>query len=51
MYMSFCKQLLDVQKQTMNEGVMLELGQFPLLIHAKKKSNQKLGEDGNGYKL
>ena len=38
MYMSFCNQLLGVQKQTMNVAVMLELGQFPLVIHAKKRA-------------
>ena len=34
LFMSFCKQLLGVQKQSMNDGVLLELGQFPLLILA-----------------
>ena len=43
LFMSFCKQLLGVQKQTMNNGVLLELGLFPLHIVAKKKSHQKLG--------
>ena len=38
LFMSFCKQLLGVQKQTTNDGVLLELGQFPLLILAKKRS-------------
>ena len=37
-FMSFCKQLLGVQKQSMNDGVLLELGQFPLLILAKKRA-------------
>ena len=32
----FCKQLLGVQKQTTNIGVLLELGQIPLNIYAKK---------------
>ena len=31
----FCKQLLGVQRQT-NVGVLLELGQVPLNIYAKK---------------
>ena len=35
-HMSFCKQLLGVQKQTTNIGVLLELGQIPLSIYAKK---------------
>lgn len=32
----FCKHLLGVQKQTTNIGVLLELGQIPLNVHAKK---------------
>ena len=35
-FMSFCKQLLGVQKQTSNVGVLLELGQIPLMTLAKK---------------
>ena len=35
LHISFCKQLLGVQKQTTNIGVLLELGQIPLSIHAK----------------
>ena len=35
---TFCKQLLGVQKQTTNIGVLLELGQVPLGIYAKKMS-------------
>ena len=38
LFMSFCKQLLGVQKQTTNAGVLLELGQLPLLIRARKKA-------------
>ena len=38
LFMSFCKQLLGVQKQTTNDGVLLELGQTPILIKAKKKA-------------
>ena len=37
-FMSFCKQLLGVQKQSTNDGVLLELGQFPLLLLAKKRA-------------
>ena len=37
LFMSFCKQLLGVQKQTTNDGVLLELGLTPLLIRAKKR--------------
>ena len=36
--MSFCKQLLGVQKQTTNFGVLLELGLIPLTIWGKKKA-------------
>ena len=35
-FTSFCKQLLGVQKQTSNIGVLLELGQTPLMILAQK---------------
>ena len=35
LYLSFCKQLLGVQKQTTNTGVLLELGLIPLYLHAK----------------
>ena len=35
-HISFCEQLLGVQKQTTNVGVLLELGQIPLSIYAKK---------------
>ena len=37
-FMSFCKQLLGVQKQTTNIGVLLELGQIPLSILYQKSS-------------
>ena len=35
---SFCKQLLGVQKQTTNIGVLLELGQVPLKYYAKRNA-------------
>ena len=38
MFMQFCKQLLGVQKQTTNVGVLLELGQVPLVLLAQKKA-------------
>ena len=38
LFMSFCKQLLGVQKQTTNFGVLLELGLIPLTIWGKKKA-------------
>ena len=36
LYMKFCKDLLGVQKQTTNAGVLLELGTWPLYINARK---------------
>ena len=38
LYISFCKQLLGVQKQTTNIGVLLELGVVPLHLYAKKNA-------------
>ena len=38
LYLSFCKQLLGVQKQTTNVGVLLELGMVPLHLYAKKNA-------------
>ena len=35
-HMRFCKELLGVQKQTNNMGVLLELGRIPLNIFGKK---------------
>ena len=37
-HLSFCKQLLGVQKQTTNIGVLLELGQVPLSLLAQKNA-------------
>ena len=37
-FMSFCKQLLGVQKQTTNIGALLELGQIPLTLIAQTNS-------------
>ena len=39
-HMNFCKQLLGVQKQTTNIGVLLELGEVPLNIHARQHANK-----------
>jgi len=36
LHMTFCKELLGVQKQTTNIGVLLELDRVPLSIYAKK---------------
>ena len=38
LHMSFCKQILGVQRQTTNIGVLLELGRIPLDIYAIKFS-------------
>ena len=38
LHMKFCKQLLGVQKQTTNIGILLELGQVPLQIYAIKSA-------------
>ena len=35
-HMRICKDLLGVQKQTTNIGVLLELGRVPLMLNAKK---------------
>ena len=38
LHMQFCRQLLGVQKNTTNYGVLLELGRIPLMIEAKCRS-------------
>ena len=38
LFQSFCKQLLGVQKQTSNTGVLLELGLVPISLYAKKNA-------------
>ena len=35
-HMRFCKDLLGVQRQTSNIGVLLELGRVPIMIYGKK---------------
>ena len=35
-HIRFCKDILGVQKQTTNIGVLLELGEIPIIIYAKK---------------
>ena len=37
-FTSFCKQLLGVQKQTSNNGVLLELGLSPPIILGQKNA-------------
>ena len=36
LHLSFCKQLLGVRKQTNTDGVLLELGQIPITLDARK---------------
>ena len=36
LYLSFCKQLLGVRKQTNTEGVLQELGMVPIAFYARK---------------
>ena len=38
LFSSFCKQLLGVQKQTTNVGVLLELGEIPLVTLAQRNA-------------
>ena len=38
LHLSFCKQLLGVQKQTTNDGVLLELGMVPISTLARKRA-------------
>ena len=37
-HMRFCKDLLGVQRQTSNFGVLLELGRVPIMIYGKKNA-------------
>ena len=48
--LSFYKQLLGVQKQTTNIGVLLELGQVPLSIQANKNAIKNWGRITNHTK-
>ena len=47
LHISFCKQLLGVQKQTTNVGVLLELGQVPLHLCAQKMAIKNWGRISN----
>ena len=51
MHLSFCKQLLGVQKQTTTIGVLLELGQVPLGIYAKKMAIKDWSRIRNNNKV
>ena len=37
-HMIFCKDLLGVQRQTSNIGVLLELGRVPIIIYVKRQT-------------
>ena len=53
-HMRFCKDLLGVQKQTTNIGVLLELGRVPLMLFGKKnciKNCGRLNGTGNANKI
>ena len=54
MHMKFCKELLGVQRQTTNAGVLLELGQIPLSIRGIKhaiKNWTRIYNDGKCNEL
>ena len=42
-HMRFCKELLGVQRQTTNIGVLLELGRVPIMLHGKKNCIKNWG--------
>ena len=44
LHMRFCKDLLGVQRQTSNIGVLLDLGRIPIMIY-RKQLHQKLIKD------
>ena len=48
LHMQFCRQLLGVQKNTTNYGVLLELGRVPLMIEAKCRSIKNWERISNG---
>ena len=47
-HMRFCKELLGVQKQTTNIGILLELGRVPLTLFAKKNCIKNWGRINTG---
>ena len=48
LHMMMCKQILGVQKQTTNIGILLELGRVPMGIYAAKSAIKKLGKNKKG---
>ena len=53
-HIKFCKDLLGVQKQTTNVGVLLELGRVPIMIQGKKnciKNWKRIHVDGKANVL
>ena len=53
LHMQFCRQILGVQKNTTNNGVLLELGRTPLMLEAQRLSlkNWDRIKSGNGNTL
>ena len=47
-FMKFCKDLLGVQKQTTNTGVLLELGETPLSLTGIKHATKNWARVCNG---
>ena len=43
LFMRFCKELLGVQRQTTNAGVLLELGETPLSFTGTRNAIKKTG--------
>ena len=48
LHLMFCKHLLGVQKYTTTDGVLLELGRFPLVLHAQKAAIKNWERIRNG---
>ena len=48
LHMQFCRQILGVQKNTTNYGVLLEIGRTPLVLEAQRLSLKNWGRIKNG---
>ena len=53
LHMQFCRQILGVQKNTTNNGVLLEIGRVPLMLEAQRLSvkNWERIKNGDGNLL
>ena len=53
LHMQFCRQILGVQKNTTNNGVLLEIGRTPLMLEAQRLSvkNWERIKNGDGNSL